>query len=248
MSDRWQRVIWPGLGLVVVVVILAALGTWQVKRLAWKQGLIARVAERLTAPALPLPPAADIVDAPDAAFEYRHVAIAGALDGSREFHVFGSVPKTDGAGGPGWFVLAPLTLADGTVLFLNRGHVPDAAKDPAARPAGRLSGAISVTGVLRGRDGRNWFTPADEPDRNRYFVRDPAVFARDLDLDPAKVYPVTVDLDGRFAPPGGLPRPGETQVTFTNNHLGYAITWYGLMLTAIGVGAVFLRGRWRAAS
>lgn len=245
MSDRVKRVLWPAIGLVVVVVLLGGLGTWQVSRLVWKQGLIARVAERLHAAPEPLPPAAALATSADDTFEYRHVAFSGTLDGAREAHVFGTVPPKDGVGGPGWFVLAPLTLADGTIVFLNRGFVPDAAKDATARPRGRLDGPLTATGVLRGRDGRNWFTPADDPGRNRYFVRDPAILAAHLGLDPTKVYPVTVDLDAGFVPPGGLPRPGETQVTFSNNHLGYAITWYGLMLTALGVGAVFLRARWR---
>lgn len=244
MTDRLRRVFWPALALAVVVPVLAALGTWQVQRLAWKEALIARVAARVDAAPTPLPPIAEIAAAPDEAFEYRHVTLAGTLDTGREFHVFGTVPARDGVGGPGWFVLSPLTLADGTVLFLNRGFVPDAAKD-AVRTA--APAPFAATGLMRGHDGRNWFTPADEPGRNRYFVRDPAVFAAALGIEPAKVYPVTVDLDAGFVPPGGLPRPGGTQMTFTNNHLGYAITWYGLMLTALGVGFVFLRRRWRGA-
>lgn len=245
MTRRLARVAVPGLAILVVAVVLGGLGTWQVERLAWKEALIARVAARLHGAPEPLPPAADLTSAPDEAFEYRHVAIAGALDGNNEFHVFGTVPVKEGVGGPGWFVLAPLTLADGTVLMLNRGFVPDGAKEPATRPRGHLDGPLSATGILRGRDTRSWLTPADDPTRNRYFVRDPQAFARVLGLDPARVYPVTVDLAAAFAPSGGLPRPGETQVTFPNSHLGYAITWYGLMLTALGVGGVFLSRRWR---
>jgi surfeit locus 1 family protein len=238
----------PGLAILVVATILGGLGTWQVERLIWKQALIARVAARLHAAPEPLPPAADIARAADEAFEYRHVALNGTLDGAHEFHVFGTVPVKDGVGGPGWFVLAPLTLPGGTVLMLNRGFVPDGAKEPATRPEGRLEGPLAAAGILRGRDTRNWLTPADDPARNRYFVRDPQAFAKALGLDPSRVYPVTVDLDAAYTPPGSLPRPGETLVTFPNNHLGYAITWYGLMLTALGVGGVFVRRRWRDAA
>ena len=103
----------------------------------------------------------------------------------------------------------------------------------------------TTTGELRANfTGRAWLTlPYFEPAPPPAFDRAAAA----LQIDPAKVYPVTVDLDARFAPPGGLPRPGGTMLTFTNNHLGYAITWYGLMLTALGVGFVFLRRRWRGA-
>jgi surfeit locus 1 family protein len=246
VGARLARVAAPAVALAVVVAILAVLGTWQVHRLAWKEALIARAAGRAAAPPVPLPTAATVAASPDDAFEYTRVTLAGTLDAAIEFHVFATLSTPRGAaGGPGWFVLSPLTLADGTVLFLNRGFVPDAAKDPASRAAGRLSGPLTATGMLRGRDAGNLFTPAADPARNRYFLRDPTLFAAGLGLDPAKVYPVTVDLDAAFAPPGGLPQPGETQLAFTNNHLGYALTWYGLMLTALGVGAVFLRGRWR---
>lgn len=251
MTDRCKRVFWPAIGLAVVVALLAALGTWQVRRLVWKQALVARVAERVDAAPTPLPPAAAIANAPDASFEYRHVVVSGTLAADQEAHVFATVPPARGAaggvGGPGWFVLSPLTLADGGIVLLNRGFVPDAAKDPATRGGLLPAGPLTATGLLRGRDAGNLFTPAADPARNRFYLRDPAVLAAALKLDPARVYPVTVDLTAAFAPPGGLPRPGLTQVTFTNNHLGYALTWYGLMLTALGVGAVFLRARWRDA-
>ena len=44
---------------------------------------------------------------------------------------------------------------------------------------------------------------------------------------------------------GRLPTAGETRMTYPNDHLGYAITWYGLALTCLGVFAAFARGRLR---
>ena len=45
---------------------------------------------------------------------------------------------------------------------------------------------------------------------------------------PQPVAPVYVDLPA--GPAGSLPQGGETVVEFPNNHLGYAITWYGFAL------------------
>ena len=56
----------------------------------------------------------------------------------------------------------------------------------------------------------------------------------------------TVDffLDADATPvPGGLPVGGVTRIEFPNNHLGYAITWFGLALALLGVGGFFLRSR-----
>jgi surfeit locus 1 family protein len=41
----------------------------------------------------------------------------------------------------------------------------------------------------------------------------------------------------------GLPDPARTLPRPTNSHLGYAITWYGLALSLLGVFAVWARRR-----
>lgn len=241
------RRIWiPTLAMLVVSAILGALGTWQVNRLFWKEALIARVAARIHAAPVPLPPVSDITGQPEETYEYRTVSVAGEMRSPREFHVFGVLGSPRGTfGGPGWWVIVPVTLADGMTLFVNAGFVPDNRKDTATRSQGLRTGPIRFTGTLRGADHGNLFTPSDDAGANRYFVRDPKVFAQALGLDPAKVYPVTVDMDEASLPPGGLPQPGETLVTFPNSHLGYALTWYGLMLTAIGVWIAWMRGALR---
>ena len=55
----------------------------------------------------------------------------------------------------------------------------------------------------------------------------------------------TVDADARPEPPGGLPRGGVTRLDLPNRHLEYALTWYGLALTLIGVYAAFAASRLR---
>ena len=46
-------------------------------------------------------------------------------------------------------------------------------------------------------------------------------------------------------PSGGLPNPGKMTVKLPNNHLQYAVTWFGLALTLIGVTGFWLRSRLR---
>ena len=57
--------------------------------------------------------------------------------------------------------------------------------------------------------------------------------------------PFTIDADARPEPPGGLPRGGVTRLDLPNRHLEYALTWYGLALTLIGVYAAFAASRLR---
>ena len=49
------------------------------------------------------------------------------------------------------------------------------------------------------------------------------------------------------APPavGGFPQVGALQPSFPNNHLGYAITWYGLALVLVVIFGVWAAGRRR---
>ena len=41
------------------------------------------------------------------------------------------------------------------------------------------------------------------------------------------------------APPGGLPQPGRLKVALPDNHLQYALTWYGLAAILAGVFGVW---------
>jgi surfeit locus 1 family protein len=62
------------------------------------------------------------------------------------------------------------------------------------------------------------------------------------------VAPFTIDLLAAATPPGGLPQAGETRMVFSNNHLAYALTWYGLAAALLAVFASFIRGRLRERS
>jgi surfeit locus 1 family protein len=224
-------------------VVLVALGVWQVQRLQWKEALIARVSARVDALPVAAPgpkswPDLDIVTA-----EYQPVSVRGRFLDSDEAHVFTVLSAPRGPyGGLGYFVMTPLETEDGWIVYVNRGFVPEAKKDVETRP----DGDISVVGLLRAPRLRSWFSAEDDLAANVWFSREPKLFAAWSGLSPAQVAPYTID--SRFDPAltGGLPQGGETLVTFPNNHLGYALTWFGLALGLAGVFLVYIRGRLRA--
>jgi surfeit locus 1 family protein len=147
----------------------------------------------------------------------------------REALVFrGSGPEA--GEGPGYLVLAPLILPDGAAVIVNRGFVPSAAKDPAAHPP--PPGETTVTGLMREPEPRNLFTPADQPDRNLWFTRDPGAIAAHFGLSRAAPFSIDADYSGD---PSALPRGGTTVIAFPNNHLAYALTWFGLAAALAGV-------------
>lgn len=208
-----------GLGAAVVFVTLIGLGTWQVQRRAWKLDLIARTDARVHAPPVEAPgPASWAAIGPQDA--YRHVRLSGQFINDRETLV--QAVTDDGAG---FWVLTPLRRPDGTLILVNRGFVPGSRKDPATRQAGQLSGPVQVTGLLRLTEPGGAFLRANDPAGERWYSRDVAAIAAARGL--SDVAPYFVDADAT-PNPGGLPVGGLTVVSFPNNHLVYAITWYGL--------------------
>ncbi len=241
--SRARGIVLPGVLALVGVIILCGLGVWQVQRLHWKEALVATVEARIHAAPVPAPgPDAWPVDLER--YDYQPVTVSGRLLNDKEIHVFASLLEPNGPlGGVGYRVVTPLETDDGWYLLVNRGFVPEAKKDPATRPEGELPGEVAVTGILRPADKRGMFTPANDTARNIWFNRDPEEIGAFLKLPAGKIAPYTID--AVFDPAVPVPQGGETVVSFPNNHLQYAVTWFGLALALAGVYLVWAWGRVR---
>jgi surfeit locus 1 family protein len=239
---------WLGLLLPALLAfsVLIGLGTWQIERKAWKEALIASLTARLAAPAQALPAAETWPQRDPARDEYSRVKFSAEFDNSREALVYASATgfRPD-VTGQGYWVFTPARLADGSIVIVNRGFVPDARRDAASRPEGEVSGPVEIAGVMRWPDSRHWFTPNDDPAHNLWFSRDPAAIAaaKGLARGPQAIAPFYVEQETP-APPGGLPQPGKLVVSLPDNHLQYAVTWYGLaaVLAAMFIFWAFTSG------
>ena len=206
-----------------------ALGTWQVERRAWKLDLIARVEQRVHAPASEAPGRERWPQVNAAADEYRRVRIAGSFLHDKETLVQASTRL-----GAGFWVLTPLQAADGTVVLVNRGFVPPEARERATRVATQPQGESSVTGLLRISEPKGGFLRRNEPAADRWFSRDVQAIATARGL--GNVAPYFVDAEAAPSPSGAAPAwpaAGLTVIAFPNSHLVYAITWYGLALMVL---------------
>ena len=236
----------PGIFALAGIAILIGLGVWQLQRLQWKEALIARVEARIDAEPVVAPgpgawPSFDIDR-----YDFRPVRATGRFLHDKEVHVFAVIAEPKGpAGGVGYRVMTPLETTEGWYLIVNRGFVPEAKKDAATRVEGQVGGAVTVTGLVRPPEPKGWLTPKADVPRNIWFNRDPAEIAAHLGLPAERVAPYTVDAAFDPSLPGGLPQGGETVVSFSNNHLQYAITWFGLAAALASVFVVFARGRVR---
>ena len=227
---------------IVGVAILIGFGLWQLDRKVWKENLIATLTARLARAPENLAPRASWPRLLPEGNEYTRVAFpAEFLDGQEALVYSAGSPLRPDVKGPGYWVFAPAQLAGGSIVLVNRGFVPLERKDAATR-AGTPRGTVEIVGVMRWPETRGLFTPADDVAGNVWYLRDPKEIAA------AKTWaiaaPFYIDQESPL-PAGGWPKPGKLAVALPDNHLQYAITWFGLALALAGVYGVWLAGRLR---
>ena len=248
-------------GALILFAVFVALGTWQLKRLSWKLDLIARVEQRVHAPAVVVPAASQWSELTAVNDEYRRVRATGTF-----LHEFETLVQATTELGAGFWVLTPLQLADGSVVLINRGFVPPERRDRAAHGAGEPVTPATVTGLLRMTEPGGAFLRRNDPAANRWYSRDVQVIAAARGLKHVAPYFIdaeapdvenlaahvastradsaraATDADNARADPSGAPAiatgqapvGGLTVVSFHNNHLIYSITWYTLALMVAG--------------
>jgi cytochrome oxidase assembly protein ShyY1 len=231
--------LWPGLLALLAFIVLIGLGTWQLERKAWKEALIAALEERLAAGPAALPPPGRWLALDPAREEFRRVAFGAVFAGDKEALVYatGSAFRRD-VSGPGYWVFAPVELPGGGTIVVNRGFVPEGRQEARTHPP-RI-GRIDLVGALRWPEPRGWFAPKDDPARSLFFVRDHRAVAAAKGW--GAVAPFYVELEMPTGE-GQLPRAGRLAPALRNDHLQYAITWYGLAAVLAIVFALWARSR-----
>jgi surfeit locus 1 family protein len=232
-ANRFATLLWPSVTFLVALAILLALGFWQLERRAWKEDLLAQIAARAYGEPAPLPASWD-----PAKDEFRRVQVTGTFVHDAETAVHGLAPGVKGMPLQGFYLFTPLRLPSGNLVMVDRGIVPTELRDPATRPESRPEGEVTVTGLLRAPEQPNWFMPENRPEADEWFVRKPQQFAAAKGLSVPPVY-----IQAEAGQPGAWPRGGQFQLDIPNNHLQYALTWFGIALTLIAVFVAFVRRR-----
>ena len=218
---------YPGLTVAVVILtaILVALGVWQTERLSWKLNLIATMDRKMHAPPIAVDSASLKAVADD---NYTHVTLKGRFDNGKEAYVFTTNPDL----GAVYHVLTPFQTDAGHVYLVDRGMVPPAKRDPNTRKEGEIEGETQVVGIWRAPDPPGSFTPKPNLMNRIWYGRDLNGIA--LADDVRLAAPVVIEADATPVP-GGWPKGGQTVVNLPNNHLSYAMTWFGLAAGLVGV-------------
>jgi surfeit locus 1 family protein len=156
------------------------------------------------------------------------VRLQGIFDNDKEAYLFG----TGVQGAPVFHVIVPFRTTDGRVALVDRGIAPRDLRQPETRSRGLITGLTTIVGVWRHPEPRGTFTPKPDLARRIWYSRDVAAIAHADGVNP--VAPVLIELDAT-PNPGGWPRGGQTQVSFRNEHLQYAITWFLLAAGLLGI-------------
>ncbi|MEA2975229.1 MAG: surfeit locus 1 family protein [Alphaproteobacteria bacterium] len=244
-AGPWRRgLLIPSLTVFAALMVLIGLGIWQTERKAWKEGLIGTLTRRLAAPPIVLPAPDQWSGLDQAENEFRHVTFRAEIFSNQEAPVYtsGSAFRPD-ISGPGYWIFAPAKIANSGVVVINRGFVPEGRQDPKTRAEGQVIGPLDIVGVLRWPEAPGLFTPADDPSRNLWFTRNPVAIAQAKQW--GAVAPFYVEQEVPI-PSGGLPKPGALQVSLPNNHLQYAVTWFGLAGALVAVFGFWARSRMTA--
>ena len=219
-----RRYAFPVLLGLVGIVILLSLGVWQVRRLAWKEAMLAEIGARISAP----PFALDRLGTPDPGRDmYLPVDFEGRTTGQGLLVLSGRKKE-----GPGFEVIDSFETASGRRILLDRGFIPEAARDR-PRPAVALSG---VGNLLWPKEADS-YTPPPDARTGLWFARDVATMAEALGTEPILVVLRTATGDLQ----GVTPTPVDT-AGIPNDHLNYAITWFSLAAVWAGMTGFLL---WR---
>ncbi|WP_282181344.1 SURF1 family protein [Aliiroseovarius marinus] len=193
-----------------VLALFIGLGTWQVQRLKWKEGVLAEIDARIAAEPVPLP------EVPDKARDtYLPVVVSGQF-GDGTLRVLVSTKQA----GAGYRLISPL-LTDRGAILIDRGFIRVADELPSTP-----DGPVQIEGNLHWPDDRRSSTPDNDVAGNTWFARDLEQMADTLGTQPLLV--ITRQMTP--AEPRVLPLP-VTSDGVPNRHLEYAGTWFLLALT-----------------
>lgn len=212
-------------GLVGTAVLLS-LGTWQVRRLAWKQNILSEIETRIAADPVAVPAMPD-----PAADRFRPVSASGRITGE-EIPVMASMKKV----GAGQRIISVLETDDGRRLLLDRGFAPMARADRPRPPVD----TVKVEGNLHWPDEIDGFTPDPDPLTGLWFARDVDLMSAALNTEPVMIIARSITPENTDI----LPLPVTTE-GIPNDHLGYAITWFSLSVIWVVMTSVLMWRVWR---
>jgi cytochrome oxidase assembly protein ShyY1 len=255
IAGRRRNVAGFGVFTLVMVALFAGLGIWQLQRRTEKHALIAALTERLAAAPEALPPPVQWSALRPDKDEFRRVRFTATYQRLPDAMVYSSGSAVrDDISGPGTWAFMPARLPDGETVAINAGFVQNTMqdRDQQDRSVQRLvtDEPVTLTGYLRFPEKAGMLTPPENLARRLWFTRDHLAMAAALGWSQGdgkgdgKVAPFYIDLETPV-PASGIPKPGPLEVHLKDDHMQYAITWFGLAGAVVIAFGVWWRGQRR---
>jgi cytochrome oxidase assembly protein ShyY1 len=226
------------------VALFAGLGVWQLQRRVEKHALIAHLTERLAAAPGSLPSPSQWSALTPAGDEFRRVSFAATYQPSPDAMVYSSGSAVrDDISGPGTWAFMPAELPTGETVVINAGFVPNTMQDRTQQDRAVTPlithAPVMLSGYIRFPEAAGALSPSENLAKRLWFTRDHLAMARALGWGEGgrPVAPFYIDLE-QPVPASGIPKPGPLEVHLKDDHLQYAITWFGLagaVVIAFGV-------------
>ncbi len=221
MMPRWATIF-----TLLGVMLLCALGTWQLQRLFYKTTLITQITSEFTRDPMQteLAPGVLLQSKMHGVFFIRGY-IEGIFLHDKEILIGPRVMD----GNVGYHVLTPFesVMSDDTIL-VNRGWIPqNLPRSQISRPPQ----SMIITGIATKPSAPNGFTPDNNIQKDEWFWVDTKAIAQSKKLHSLMPYILYQD-----AQKGGKwPIPVSVPFKADHHHLQYALTWFSLALTLLGV-------------
>lgn len=218
----------PTLLTVPALIILLSLSYWQFQRLAWKEGVIEKIAQQIQLPVIELPENIDLDQ-----MQYRKVSLEGKFLHDLELHLYAGSMKFKG--GNGYYIFTPFRLNDGRIVMVNRGWVIENLKDSKTRPETLNENELKLTGAIMKSEEKGVYVHDNQPDRNLWFYVNVDEMASWINLPIEKFYILAQDEKGSTL------RGQDIKPNLLNNHLGYALTWLSAAISLLVIYILYHR-------
>ena len=219
----FRPLFWPSFFSIPALIILVMLGTWQVNRLTWKTALITEFKQRSQAQAIYPSFASEPI-------EFQRVRLDGRFMHDKTVYLTGRTYE----GNAGFHVVTAFKSTAGDIFFVNRGWVSEGYRAPEKRPFSLSTQEFTLDGIVRLPQGQGYFVPDNEPDAGFWFTMKPDEVADHLAMSGAQ-QGYYIDVVRQEGVALTLPIAAEVKIDVRNSHLNYAVTWYGIALSLIGV-------------
>ena len=227
MNIYFRPMLWPSIFSIVVFTVLFSFGTWQVKRLFWKEALIERYITQSQSNPIKNPSILDYSNIN----EFKSVELSGSFLHKDEVYITGKTYE----GNAGFHVITPFNLSNNKIILINRGWVSEGYRNPKKRKFSLVEGQIVLKGIVRFPQKKGYFVPENDGNNGFWFTIKPNEIINFLNLTSNQVinnYYIDALRQGEKLT---LPIGVTGKPKLRNQHLSYAVTWYGLALSLLFV-------------